>query len=134
MQPSPNHFAMRTPNSVATWRTAARNSVRTTTDASSPNSSPNDVNPERSINANQRSTRTNAILSLGRRQLRNERDDSLGHAVQRLCLRDSTRLERLEAVIGGVDPVKCHAPLDGVRVTLQLVGCPERVARPACKH
>src|SRR5262245_11875343 len=109
MHPSPSHFAMRTPYSVATLRTAPRNSVRTRTDSSSPNSSPNDVKPERSTKANHRSTRT-ARVSHFRHPNLSTKAHNEGH--HRFCdlveghgRCETARLQGLEAVVAGFDPM-----------------------------
>src|SRR3954466_7131234 len=116
MQPSPSHLAMRTPKSVATLRTPLRNSVSTRTDSSSPNSSPNDVKPERSTNANHRSTLTASILASPSHQTLNEAHYGIGDPTERVIGREAARFQWLEAVIAGFDPTKGDRPLNFLRV------------------
>src|SRR5689334_6357055 len=140
--PSPSHFAMRTPKSVATRRAALRKRVRTRTDSSSPFSSLKDVKPDKSTKANARSTRTTTCshpgetpddLCVARRSRRvplqalHPVDDGDGDVREHVGLAVSARLERFETVIPSVDPVELDPPADAACVPLELLRGAERV-------
>ena len=149
--PSPNHFAMRTPKSVATLRAALRNNVSTRTDSSSPFSSLNDVNPDKSTNANARSTRTAACSHPGAPRAEpgpggpgpgrqsgprapSRRPSPATASKHRATCVSAARFQWFEAVVAGLDPVvrrpgpviRTRVPFEFVRRTRTRRGCPTR--------